>query len=119
MLRDDDVIYFQRDDDDDLILDTNTNPYDIKAIAVGRSGCACGVQKVIVCWGGVGRRGCRVALVCVLSLKPFGLSGVISFLCVVLPRSRDRSFLKMRNFLDALCKSEKQQLGRRLYRHHH
>ena len=26
-------------------------------------------------WGGVGRRGCRVALGCVLSLKLFGLSG--------------------------------------------
>jgi hypothetical protein len=49
----------------------NTNPYDTKAIAVGRSGCACGMQKVRVCWGGVGRRRCRVALVCVLSLKPF------------------------------------------------
>jgi hypothetical protein len=34
------------------------------------SGCACGAQKVRVCWGGVGRRGCRVALVCVLSLRP-------------------------------------------------
>jgi hypothetical protein len=49
----------------------NTNPYDTKAIAVGRSGCACGAQKVRVCWGGVGRRRCRVALMCVLSLKPF------------------------------------------------
>jgi hypothetical protein len=28
-----------------------TNPYDTKAIAVGRSGCACGAQKVRVCWG--------------------------------------------------------------------
>jgi hypothetical protein len=50
---------------------TNTNPDDTKAIAVGRSGCACGAQKVRMCWGGVGRRRCRVALVCVLSLKPF------------------------------------------------
>jgi hypothetical protein len=65
---------------------SNTNPYDTKEIAVGRSGCACGVQKARVCWGGVGRRGCRVALVCVLSLKPFGLPGVASFLCAVLPR---------------------------------
>jgi hypothetical protein len=39
---------------------TNTNPFDTKAIAVGRSGCACGAQKVRACWGGVGRRGCRV-----------------------------------------------------------
>ena len=39
----------------------NTNPYDTKAIALSGSGCA---------YGGVGRRGCRVALVCVLSLKP-------------------------------------------------
>jgi hypothetical protein len=38
---------------------TNTNPYDTKAISVGRSGCACGAQKVGVCWGGVGRRGRR------------------------------------------------------------
>jgi hypothetical protein len=33
-----------------------------------------GAQKVRVCWGGEGRRECRecrVALVCVLSLKPF------------------------------------------------
>jgi hypothetical protein len=41
---------------------TNTNPYDTKAIAVGRSGCACGAQKVGVCWGGVGRCGCRVMM---------------------------------------------------------
>jgi hypothetical protein len=27
----------------------NTNPYDTKAIAVSRSGCACGAQKVRVC----------------------------------------------------------------------
>jgi hypothetical protein len=26
----------------------DTNPYDTKAIAVDRSGCACGAQKVIV-----------------------------------------------------------------------
>jgi hypothetical protein len=45
---------------------TNTNPYDANAIAVSRSGCACGAQKVRVCWGGVGRRRCRVALVCVV-----------------------------------------------------
>lgn len=35
---------------------------------VGRSGCAFGAQKVRVRWGGLGGRGCRVALVCVLSL---------------------------------------------------
>jgi hypothetical protein len=28
---------------------TNTNPYDTKASAVVRSGCACGAQKVGVC----------------------------------------------------------------------
>jgi hypothetical protein len=44
---------------------TNTSPYIQKPfqLAVGRSrsGCACGAQKARVCWGGVGRRGCRVA----------------------------------------------------------
>ena len=39
----------------------------------------------VVLQGGVGRRGCRVALVCVLSLKLFRLSGAVSFLCVVPP----------------------------------
>ena len=43
---------------------------DVGAHAV-RMRCACGAQKVIVCWGGVSRRGCRVALACALSLKPF------------------------------------------------
>ena len=51
---------------------TNTNPYDTKAIAVGRSGCACGAQKVRVYRGGVGRRGRRVALVCVCCQKGGG-----------------------------------------------
>jgi hypothetical protein len=65
----------------------NTNPYCTKVVAVGRSGCARGAHKIIVWWSGVGRRGCRVAIVCVLFLKPpAGLSGVVSFLCVVLPR---------------------------------
>jgi hypothetical protein len=39
-------------------------------------------------WYGVVRRGCRVALVYALLLKHLGLSGVVSFLCVVPPRSR-------------------------------
>jgi hypothetical protein len=54
------------------------------AIAVGRIGCACGAQQAQstrVVWTGAG-----VALVCLLSLKPLGLSGAASFLCVVLPR---------------------------------
>jgi hypothetical protein len=40
-----------------------------KAIAVDRivqwvrMRCTCGAQKVGVCWGDVGRRGCRVAFV--------------------------------------------------------
>jgi hypothetical protein len=70
---------------------TNTNPYVIKAIAVGKSGCACGTQKVIVYPDGV-ERVSRGARVCVLSLMPVGpptveLSSAASFLCVVAPRS--------------------------------
>jgi hypothetical protein len=41
---------------------TNTSPYDTRAIAVGRSGCACGAQKVRVCWAGVDRDGPRAPL---------------------------------------------------------
>jgi hypothetical protein len=41
-----------------------------------RSRCTCGAQKLRVCWGGVGRRRCRVALgcvcACVLSWSLFG-----------------------------------------------
>jgi hypothetical protein len=33
------------------------SPYDTEAIAVGRSKCARGAQKVMVCWAGVDRRG--------------------------------------------------------------
>ena len=41
-------------------------------IVGGRSWCACGAQKVRVCWGGVGRRRCRV---------PFLLLGFRRALC--------------------------------------
>jgi hypothetical protein len=50
---------------------TNTSPYDTKAIALGRirSGRTCGARKFRVHWGGVGSRGCRVALVGLWSCK--------------------------------------------------
>jgi hypothetical protein len=54
--------------------------YGTKAIAVGRSGCACGAQQVKVWWGWFGRahvlRGAWVCVFGVLSLKPVGLSGI-------------------------------------------
>jgi hypothetical protein len=38
-------------------------------------------------WAKAGKRVCRVALACALSLNPPGLFGLASYFCVVLPRS--------------------------------
>jgi len=46
-----------------VLICFNSNLDDTKAIGVGRSGCACGAQKVRVWWGGVGRHRCYVVLV--------------------------------------------------------
>jgi hypothetical protein len=42
-------------------------------------GRACGAQHTRMRWGGVDRRGCHVALVCVLYLELLGLSGAASY----------------------------------------
>ena len=82
---------------------SNTNPYDTKVIAVGRSGCACGAQQVRVCWGGVGRRGCRVAPVYELSLKPFWAAWFFGFSVFCLPPRRGLGFSSLQ---PSCCRSK-------------